>query len=207
MFDWITEVVQQTGYLGIFLLMVGENLFPPIPSELIMPLAGFIAAQGELSFTLVILAGTLGSVVGALPWYYAGKWVGNQRMKRWAARHGRWFTLAPEETYRAQAWFERHGGMAVMLCRLVPAIRTLISVPAGVAAMPLARFLAYTAVGTAAWTGLLAGAGFMLEDQYSAVAEYVNPVSNVIIGLIVCYYIYRVVTFEPKPASGTRRPA
>jgi membrane protein DedA with SNARE-associated domain len=89
----------------------------------------------------------------------------------------------------------------------VPAIRTLISVPAGVAAMPLARFLAYTAVGTAAWTGLLAGAGFMLEDQNSAVAEYVNPVSNVIIGLIVCYYIYRVVTFEPKPASGTRRPA
>jgi membrane protein DedA with SNARE-associated domain len=201
MFDWITNAVQQSGYVGILLLMFGENVFPPIPSELIMPLAGFTAARGELNAALVLVAGTAGSLLGALLWYYIGKWVGCDRLKRWAARHGRWLTIAPGDVDTAYAWFHRHGGKAVFVGRLIPAVRTVISVPAGITEMPLPRFLAYTTAGTALWTGFLAGAGYLLQDQYTQVADYVNPVSNAVVGLIVLYYIYRVVTFRRRPAA------
>jgi len=200
MFDWITGLVEQTGYLGIALLMLTENVFPPIPSKLIMPLAGFTAARGELSFVGIVLAGTTGSLLGALFWYGVGRWLGTERLKRWAGRHGRWLTLAPEEVDQATDWFRRHCGLAVLTGRMIPAIRSLISVPAGIAGMPLARFLAYSALGTAAWTALLAGAGYLLEDQYRQVQGWLNPVSNVIFAGMAAWYVYRVVTFRPRPA-------
>ena len=195
MFDLITGLIAKTGYLGVLLLMFSENLFPPIPSELIMPLAGFAAAKGELNVVLVIAAGTAGSLLGALPWYYVGKWTGFERLRRWAARHGRWFTITPEELDRARAWFDRHGSKAVFLGRLVPTVRTLISIPAGVADMPLRRLVVYSALGTAIWTSILALAGYLLEERYRAVDAYLNPVSNVVVGLILVYYLYRVLTF------------
>ena len=200
MFDWITGLVEQTGYLGIALLMLAENVFPPIPSELIMPMAGFTAARGELNMVGVVVAGTAGSLAGALLWYYIGRWVGLERLKRWAAKHGRWLTISPEDVDEAAAWFNRHGGKAVLIGRLIPAVRTLISVPAGVAGMALPRFLAYSALGTALWTALLAAAGYLLEDQYQKVGDYLNPVSNVILGLIVLGYLYRVITFRRRGA-------
>ena len=154
MFDWLAGVISDSGYLGIVLLMLAENLFPPIPSELIMPLAGFVAAQGELNVELVVLAGSLGSILGALPWYCAGRWVGEERVRAFAARHGRWLTLDEKDIGKAIDWFEAHGRMAVLLGRLVPTVRTLISLPAGMARMPLAPFLIYSAIGTLVWTGL-----------------------------------------------------
>lgn len=206
MFDWVTGLVQQTGYLGVALLMLLENVFPPIPSELIMPLAGFTAARGELNILLVVLAGTVGSVLGALFWYYIGLWVGIDRLKRWAARHGRWLTMAPHEVDTATDAFRRHCGTAVLVGRLIPAVRTLISVPAGVAGMGLTKFLLYSTVGTALWTSFLAGAGYLLEGQYEQVQAYVNPVSNVIFGAILLWYLYRVITFDggrkAAPARG-----
>jgi membrane protein DedA with SNARE-associated domain len=195
-FDWITAAVQQSGYVGVFLLMLAENVFPPIPSELIMPLAGFTAAQGQLNIVLVIAAGTAGSLLGALLWYYIGLWLGRDRLKRWAAKHGRWFTLTPDEIDQAFDWFHRHAGASVFIGRLIPTIRTLISVPAGIARMGLGPFLAYSAVGTALWTALLAAAGYLLESQYEAVEHWLNPVTNVIVGVIIVTYIYRVVTFR-----------
>jgi membrane protein DedA with SNARE-associated domain len=200
MFDWITGLVEQTGYLGIALLMLAENVFPPIPSELIMPMAGFAAARGELALVGVLLAGTAGSLAGALFWYHIGRRVGLERLRRWAGRHGRWLTTSPEELDGAAAWFDRHCGKAVLVGRLIPAVRTLISVPAGVAGMPVARFLAYSAAGTALWTALLAAAGYLLEDQYRRVGDYLNPVSDVILGLIVLGYLYRVATFRRRAA-------
>jgi membrane protein DedA with SNARE-associated domain len=200
MFDWITGLVEQTGYLGIALLMLAENVFPPIPSELIMPMAGFAAARGELALVGVLLAGTVGSLAGALFWYHSGRRVGLERLRRWAGRHGRWLTTSPEELDGAAAWFDRHCGTAVLVGRLIPAVRTLISVPAGVAGMPVARFLAYSALGTALWTALLAAAGYLLEDQYRRVGDYLNPVSDVILGLIVLGYLYRVATFRRRAA-------
>jgi membrane protein DedA with SNARE-associated domain len=140
LFDWLTDVIADGGYLGIVFLMLAENLFPPIPSELIMPLAGFVAAQGEFNVVLVVLAGSLGSMLGALPWYYAGRWVGEARMRAFAARYGRWLTLDEKEIGKATDWFEKHGRVAVLLARLVPTVRTLISLPAGMARMPLVPF-------------------------------------------------------------------
>ncbi len=194
MFDWISGFVERAGYWGLALLMLAENVFPPIPSELIMPLAGFSAARGELSLVGVILAGVLGSILGALLWYAVGRWLGCERLKRFAARHGRWLTLSPSEIDEAQSWFRRHGGKAVLIGRVVPGVRTLISVPAGIAEMPLVPFLIYSTVGTALWSALLACAGYWLEDQYETVAGYLNPVSNVVFGLIVAWYLYRVFT-------------
>ena len=192
-FDWITETVSQGGYVGITLMMLAENIFPPIPSELIMPLAGFVAARGELNPVLVVLAGTLGSVLGALPWYYAGLWLGEERVCAFAARHGRWLTLGEKEIGQAIRWFERHGRIAVLIGRLVPTVRTLISLPAGMARMPLLPFLLYSSIGTLAWTAALTGAGYLLESEYQRVGGYVDLVSKAIIGLIVLIYLWRVL--------------
>ena len=193
MFDWITNIVAEYGYPGIALLMLGENVFPPIPSELIMPLAGFVAAKGELNPVLVVLAGTLGSVLGALPWYYAGRWVGEERMCRLAARHGRWLTLDEKDLGKAIRWFERHGRMAVLFGRLVPTVRTLISLPAGMARMPLAPFLLYSSIGSLVWTAALAAAGYVLESNYHLVGDYLDRVSKILIGLIVLIYLWRLL--------------
>ena len=198
LFDWIVGLVQQTGSIGVALLMLAENLFPPIPSELIMPLAGFSAARGEIALASIVVAGTVGSVLGALFWFYVGKWVGADRLKRWAERHGRWLTLSPEEVDRASDWFRRHGGLAVLLGRLIPGVRTLISVPAGISGMPLPAFIAYTTIGTAVWTALLAGLGYLLENQYQLVADWVNPASNAIVAALALWYLYRVVTFRRR---------
>jgi membrane protein DedA with SNARE-associated domain/uncharacterized membrane protein YkvA (DUF1232 family) len=193
LFDWITGIVSTSGYLGIALLMLGENLFPPIPSELIMPLAGFVAATGQLNPILVVLAGTLGSVLGALPWYYAGKWLGEERMCALAARHGRWLTLDDKDLGKAIRWFERHGRMAVLLGRLMPTVRTLISLPAGMARMPLAAFLLYSCIGSLLWTAALAAAGFLLESEYTLVVDHLDLASKIIIGLIAITYVYRLL--------------
>jgi membrane protein DedA with SNARE-associated domain len=196
-FDWLMGF-EKMGALGIVLLMFAENVFPPIPSELIMPLAGFSAARGERNLLVVIIAGSIGSLFGALLWYYIGKKIGAERLERWAAKHGRWLTLSPKEVDQACGWFYRHGGKAVFIGRLIPAVRTLISVPAGIAGMPLASFLLYSAAGTILWTTLLAAAGYFLESQYDKVAQWINPVSNVVIGLIVLGYLYRVVRFRRR---------
>jgi membrane protein DedA with SNARE-associated domain len=193
MFDWITQTVSDGGYAGIILLMLAENVFPPIPSELIMPLAGFVAAQGQLDPVLVVLAGTFGSVLGAVPWYYAGLWLGEKRVCAFAARHGRWLTLDEKDLGKAIRWFERHGRIAVLVGRLVPTVRTLISLPAGMARMPLIPFLAYSAVGSLLWTGALTAAGYWLESEYQRVAAYVDLASRAIIGLIVLTYLWRVL--------------
>jgi membrane protein DedA with SNARE-associated domain len=140
MVDFIVEFLSSTGYIGVFLLMALENIFPPIPSEMIMPFAGFVASKGELNVIGVLLAGTAGSVAGALPWYYAGKLLGRERLKRAAEKYGRWLTISPQEVDKSISTFEKHGKTTVLLGRLIPAIRTLISVPAGIAEMPLLTF-------------------------------------------------------------------
>jgi membrane protein DedA with SNARE-associated domain len=136
-FDWITDVVEDGGYAAIFLLMLVESVFPPIPSELILPLAGFVAAQGRLDFGLVVAASTAGALAGSLLWYFGGRLLGTECLRTLAARHGRWLTISPDDLDTAQKWFERHCGKAVFFGRLVPAVRTLISVPPGIIGMAL----------------------------------------------------------------------
>ncbi|MEM8853122.1 MAG: DedA family protein [Pseudomonadota bacterium] len=196
MFDWITGLVEDGGYVGVFLLMFLENVFPPIPSELIMPLAGFVAARGDISFLGVIVAGTLGSLLGTSLWFALGMMVGIGRIKRLAARHGRWLTMSPDDVTRAQEVFARYGVFAIFFGRLIPAIRTLISVPAGLAQMKLPIFLFWTALGTSVWTTALASAGYLLESQYALIEGQINTVSNVILVLVLIWYVYRVISFE-----------
>lgn len=201
MFDWITGLMDSVGLLGVAFLMFAENVFPPIPSEVVMPLAGFTALRGGTSLVLTIVAGTVGSIAGALLYYWLGQKLGLERIEEFAARHGRWLTLTPEEVRRANAWFERHGRAAVFFGRLVPGVRTLISVPAGISGMPMAQFVAWSTAGTVIWTGLLAGAGYLLGNNYDLVAAWLNPVANVVVGGLVAIYLWRVVTFGRRSSE------
>lgn len=189
MTDWITNIVEQLGYLGIGLLMFLENIFPPIPSELIMPLAGFTTVQGELSFLGVVIAGLLGSTLGQLPLYYLGKLVGQERLERWADRYGKWLTVSRQDVQKAQGWFSQHGSKVVLFGRLVPGIRSLVSIPAGSCGMPLMKFLAYSAVGMGIWAAALAWLGRLLGRNYEAVSNYLGPVSYVVLGAIALVII------------------
>jgi membrane protein DedA with SNARE-associated domain len=205
MFDWITGWIAALGAPGVALFMFLENVFPPVPSELVMPLAGFLAARGESSFALVVAAGTAGALAGAVLWYWIGRALGADRLRRLAARHGRWLTMHPDDIDRATDWFDRHGGKAVFLGRLVPAVRTLISVPAGVARMPFARFLAFSAAGTLVWTALLALAGYVLKSQYHRVADWLNPVSTAVVAGLAAWYLWRVVTWRATDPGSAQR--
>ena len=174
------------GYGAIFAAMFLENLFPPIPSELIMPLGGFLVQQGELQFIPVVLAGLVGTVVGALPWYGIGRLINEERIEHWLERHGRWIGISPAELARSRRWFNRFGTALVFWGRLVPGIRTLISVPAGIEMMPLAPFLIWTTAGSLIWTLLLTVAGLLLGESYSNVELWIEPVSKVIkVGLVI----------------------
>lgn len=194
MFQWISGLMSSMGLCGVVLLMFLENVFPPIPSELIMPLAGYLAGQGKITFIGAWLAGTLGSVLGALPLYYVGHAVGEERLKSWARKHGAWLTVSPDEIEKSSAWFERHGGKAVFLCRLVPGIRSLISIPAGIGKMALPSFLLFTALGSSIWSGALCYAGFRLGQNYQAVEKFMEPGTKIVLGVLLLIYVYRFVT-------------
>ncbi|MDT1061694.1 DedA family protein [Paracoccus sp. CPCC 101403] len=197
MFDWVVSTIDSWGYLGVLLLMLAENVFPPIPSEIIMPLAGFLAGRGDLSLGLTILMGTIGSVLGTLMWYLIAMWIGEARLRHFAARHGRWLTMSPSDIDTAQGWFDRHGAAAVFFGRMLPTIRTLISVPAGISHLPFWKFLIYTTFGSAIWTGGLTVAGLLLHENYALVGDYVDPVSKLIVLVVVVIYLYRVFTWKP----------
>lgn len=206
MFDWVTEFIEHTGYWGVALLMFAENLFPPLPSELIMPFSGYVASQGTLNLWLLVAAGTLGSMGGHYLWYLLGRGIGLERLKRWAGKHGRWLTVSPDDIDRVTEWFRARCDKAVFLGQLVPAVRTLISVPAGIAEMAPAKFFLYMGTGTLLWTAALAYAGHAMGANYSRVEHFLNPISNAILGLLVVTYLYRVVTFDgrDKPAHDDR---
>lgn len=189
MAEWITNIMTSLGYWGIGLLMFLENLFPPIPSELIMPLAGFTVARGEMSFALAVLAGTVGTVLGALPWYYMGHFLGKERVRALADRYGRWLTVTGKDIDRADGWFDRQGIKAVLIGRLIPGVRTLISLPAGISGMNLPVFLLFSTIGTVLWTTLLTAAGYFLGDNYEAVDEYIGPFSKVVVAIIVVSFV------------------
>lgn len=192
MADWITDLISEHGYLALFMLMFLENVFPPIPSELIMPFAGYAAARGDIHPIGALVAGSAGSLLGALAWYVVGYRLGAERFRRIVKRHGRWLTLSESDVDRAQRWFDRYGGVAVCVGRLIPAVRSVISVPAGIAQMELRRFLMWSSVGTVAWTGLLAGLGYLLGTRFTEVDKWLQPVSLMIVALAVGVYVYRL---------------
>lgn len=192
--QWIQQMIEQLGYVGIAILMFVETVFPPLPSEVIMPLAGLCAAGGALSLPGAIAASTGGAMAGKAAWYFGARAVGSGRLRVLMLRHGRWLTLDWREVERAQDWLERHGAVFVCLGRMVPTIRSVISIPAGLLRMPLSHFLLWSTLGTAVWTTALAVAGHILGQRYTAVERYVGPVSTAIVLLLVFAYIWRVAT-------------
>jgi membrane protein DedA with SNARE-associated domain len=196
---FVQSMMQTLGPFGIGLLMFLENIFPPIPSELIMPLAGYLATQGDMNIVTVIAAGTVGSLLGTLPWYYLGRRLGHEGVRRLAKKHGRWLTMSPSDVDAAADRFKRHGNSSVLLGRLIPTVRTLISVPAGVSNMPLGQFLVFSSTGTLLWTAALASAGLLLGQAYSVIQDYVDPISTAVLVILVGVYIFRVATFKDEP--------
>ncbi|MFK4811375.1 DedA family protein [Devosia sp. ZW T5_3] len=204
MTDWIIQTISQWGYAGIFAVMLAESIFPPIPSELIIPFAGFAAANGDLNFFGVLIAATVGAVVGMLPWYYAGRLFGLERVRRLADRFGRVMTLNAEEIDVAVDWFHRFGPIIVLFGRLMPLIRTLISIPAGLARMPLPVFLLASTSGALIWNIILTSAGYLLHEHYELVEVILDPLSYIVLALVVLIYLVRLVMWKP---SKPRRPA
>ncbi|MCU0545475.1 MAG: DedA family protein [Oscillatoriaceae cyanobacterium Prado104] len=177
MLDWIVNIISSLGYLGIAFLMLLENFFPPVSEEIIMPLAGFAAYRGELSFPYVVLAGSTGTVIGAMFWYRIGQFVGKKRMRKWVEKHGKWLNLSGEDIDKSKHWFGKYGGIVVFFGRLIPGIRTYISIPAGFEGMPLLPFLLYSAAGTGLWVGVITYAGFVLGQNYQLVEKFLRPIS------------------------------
>ncbi|NJM20311.1 MAG: DedA family protein [Richelia sp. RM2_1_2] len=198
MLDWITNIISSLGYVGIALLMFLENLFPPIPSELIMPLAGFTVTQGKLDLQIVILAGTLGSVLGALLWYYVGKVVSEARLRNWINKHGKWLTLSTSDIDKSKRWMRQYGKFVIFFGRLIPGIRTFISVPAGLDKMPLIPFILYSFAGSLLWTAILAYAGFILGNNYQLVEKYVGLLSGIIIAAIIIFLIISFIRRQSR---------
>jgi membrane protein DedA with SNARE-associated domain len=196
--SWVTSTVESMGYFGVALLMALENIFPPIPSELIMPLAGYVAARGDLSLWVVVAFGTVGAVAGTLPWYGVARWLDRDGVHRWVDRHGHWLTIDCDELERAERWFEKRGRLMVAIGRLIPGVRTIISVPAGYCAMPLGEYLAFSTIGTVVWTGALAYAGLALGQSYANVSRYLGPVTWVVLGVLVLIYLVRLVRMRKR---------
>jgi membrane protein DedA with SNARE-associated domain len=199
--SWILDFIESGGYFAVALLMLLENIFPPIPSEVVMPVAGIAASRGDLNVVLVIVFGTIGAVSGQLLWYWLGLRVGEEGLKKLARRHGRWLTVSPGDIDKADRWFDKHGHKAVLVGRMVPGVRTLISLPAGLSEMSLRRFLIYSTIGSGLWTAALAVAGYALGERSESVTSWIGPISTVIFAGIVGYYLYRVATFKKGPAA------
>ncbi|GAB4540583.1 MAG: DedA family protein [Pleurocapsa sp.] len=198
MLESIIDTISSLGYVGIALLMALENLLPPIPSEVIMPLAGFAVTQGKLDFLYTVIAGTIGSVLGATPWYFLGKYWGLQRTKKIADRYGKWLTVSGEEVEKASHWFKQRGYIATALGRLVPGIRTYISIPAGISKMSFIPFMIYSTAGSIVWVTLLTYAGYILGENYEQVGNYIKPISTVILVGIIAGFIYWIIKRKTK---------
>ena len=192
---WILIIMAKFGYLGIIFAMFAENVFPPIPSELIMPAAGFAVARGDLNLILVILAGTLGSVLGALPLYYLGRLLNEDRLMLFTEKYGKYVFVKPSDIRSSSIWFDKHGNKAVFFGRMVPGIRSFISIPAGMSKMPILPFLAFTALGSSIWTTLLTVAGYYFGENYEVIETMLAPYSKgfllLAIVIIIAWFIKR----------------
>lgn len=198
MTDLILNMIAWGGYAGIFVLMVLENVFPPIPSEVIMGLGGMAVARGDMAMIPLVIVSTLGTTIGNLFWYAIGRRVHYARLRPFVERHGRWLTLDWPEAERLYRFFNRHGQWVVFAFRFMPTGRTIISLPAGLTDMPLWRFLVWTFLGSAIWNWLLAWAGLYFDKNFQELHRYVGPVAIAITAVLIAAYLYRVATWRPR---------
>ena len=202
--SWVQDVINQFGYFGVALLVIIENVFPPIPSEIVLPFAGFVAQQGagaaqsDTSVIGMMIAATIGSVVGALILYFVSAAIGPDRLRAFVEKFGKWFGVKAADLVRAEAWFDRRSSLAVLVGRCVPLIRSIVSIPAGFRRMKLSSFVVLTALGSAVWNIALIAAGAVLKDQWDRVGDYVGVFQWVVILAIVVFVVRFVISLVKR---------
>lgn len=197
--EMIIEIMNNFGYLGVFLLIAIENVFPPIPSEVILLFGGFMTTYTALSVPGVILASTLGSILGAIILYYIGKILNKERLKKIiTSKPGKILRLKPEDIDKADAWFDTKGNKTVFFCRFIPIIRSLISIPAGMSEMPMKKFLLYTAAGSLIWNSALSIAGSIVGENWTSILNIMDQYSHIILILLIIAFIIAVIVFYNK---------
>lgn len=179
--EYAQAAVTSLGYLGLIGIIFLENVFPPIPSDVVLPLAGYTAATSSMSYFGAIVATTTGSLLGAMALYWLGAWLGEDRVRRLARNYGRYLTFEEEELDRSLTWFRQHGSIVVMVARVVPVFRSLISIPAGMSRMPIGRFLFFSAIGAGAWNSSLISGGYVLGANWEQVVGWMEQYQLVMI--------------------------
>lgn len=197
MTEFVLRLIAWGGYWGIAVLMCLENIVPPVPSELIMGLGGIAVARGHMEFVPLVVAGTVGTVIGNLFWFELGCRLGYQRLRPVIDRWGRWLTVDWHEVERLHAFFKRHGGWVVFVFRFLPTFRTMISLPAGILHMPRWKFLLWTTAGSAIWNAALAAAGLFLGSRFHELDRFIGPLAVACVVGFVGWYLWRVLTWKP----------
>jgi len=183
------------AYLVICFAMFLENIIPPIPSEIIMPLGGFFVYQGNLNFYILIVFGLFGTVLGSLPWYYLGRFLNEKKLANFIETKGKILGITSKDLYKSKLWFDQYGVSLVFWGRLVPGIRTLISVPAGIELMPLKKFLLWTSLGSLIWVILLTVAGYVFGENYRMIESYIDNFKVLIKPFILIVFVYLIFKF------------
>ncbi|HAO5945441.1 TPA: DedA family protein [Listeria monocytogenes] len=181
---WITSIMADFGYIGIYILIMVENLFPPIPSEIILTFGGFMTTVTSLNVVMVIIVATLGSVVGAILLYKVASYFGKERLTKIVLKYGRILRLKEADIERAESFFLKYGSWAVFLCRMIPLIRSLISIPAGMTKMKMSKFLILTTAGSLLWNTVLIGLGAMLGESWNEIVVFMDSFSTIIYSII-----------------------
>ncbi|MBC1450164.1 DedA family protein [Listeria welshimeri] len=192
---WITSIMADFGYIGIFLLIMVENLFPPIPSEIILTFGGFMTTVSSLNVVMVIIVATLGSVVGAILLYKVASYFGKERLTKIVLKYGRILRLKESDIERAESFFLKYGSWAVFLCRMIPLIRSLISIPAGMTKMKMSRFLVLTTAGSLLWNTVLIGLGALLGESWNEIVVFMDSFSTIIYSIIAGLLIVALAFF------------
>lgn len=201
--NWITDIMSQYGYLGIFLLIMLENIFPPIPSEVILTFGGYMTTQSDMTAMGVILVSTAGSVAGAVILYGLGLQLDVKRLEKIVDRYGRVLRLTRKDIHKADSWFDKYGIWTVLFCRLIPLIRSLISIPAGMSNMKFGLFLLFTTVGTLIWNTILVSVGAAVGDNWESIVGVMDVYSNiayVVIVLVGLAAVWWYIQFRKKRA-------
>jgi membrane protein DedA with SNARE-associated domain len=206
--NWATDIVERLSYLGVALLVALENVFPPIPSEVVLGLAGYTASRGDSWVIGMIIAATIGSLVGAWILYGLSAAIGPIRLRAIIIRYGAWVGFGEPDLDRAEAWFDRRSRVAVLVCRCVPLIRSLISIPAGFRRMPLGAFTLFTAIGSLVWNIVLVTAGYLLADQWEKVLDVTEPFQTLVvalIGLLIAGLVIRKIVLTKRTRAAEER--
>ena len=202
--DLITKTVETNPYIAYFVIsfaMFLENLIPPIPSEIIMPLGGFFVYTGDLNFYILIVSGLIGTVVGALPWYFLGKLLNEKKLSNFIDRKGKFVGISLKDLDKSRLWFEKYGVLLVFWGRLIPGIRTLISVPAGIELMPLNKFLIWTSLGSLIWVIFLTSAGYLFGENYEIIGSYIDNFKIILKPIFVILILFFLIRFFKKLKS------